>query len=112
MTIIALCDQTSKYHSENDCTYTNIKVPNQSKEINNGNQYHRMLLLRINSDKTIAIMLHHNLSFLFRENFIMHCQYCDKECDPDGSILSNMVSYGDKIFYSHINKSFLRNENE
>ena len=37
MTTIALNGQTSKYYSENDCTYSIVKVPNQSKEINNSN---------------------------------------------------------------------------
>ena len=111
MTTIAINGQTSKYYSENDVTYTVVKVPTQSKEMNNGIKYRRLFLLRINSEKTIAVPLHHNLSFLFSGNCITHRQHCDKECGLDGSIFYNMVSYGNKRLYSHNRQSFLRNEN-
>ena len=62
MSTIAINAQTSNFHSEDDVTYTIVKVPNQCKIMNKGNT-RRMFLVRINSQNTFAIPLVHNISF-------------------------------------------------
>ena len=110
MSTIALNAQTSQFHSEDDCTYTLVKVPNQSKSMNLGNNHQRMFLLRINDKITYAFPLTHNLSFVYSGNFVTHRQHCDSSAYTDGSLFYNIVCYGNKRLYSHVKQSFLRNQ--
>ena len=91
MSTVALNAQTLKFHSEQDCTYTIVKVPCQSKVINKYANHQHMFLLKINEQKTIALPFIHNISFFFSPTFITHRQHCDKECNSDGSLFYNIV---------------------
>ena len=109
MSTIVLNGQTSNFHSENDCTYTLVTVPKQCNKMNHGNKNRRMFLININEQNIFAVPMTHNLSLLYSGNFITHRQHCDRECEKDGSLFYNIVSYGNQRLYSHLKKSFLRN---
>ena len=110
MSTVALNAQTSQFHSEQDCTYTIVKVPCQSKVMNNDHKHQHMFLLKINEQKTIALPFIHNVSFFYSPTFLTHRQHCDEQCNSDGSIFYNIVCYGNKRLYSHLKQLFVRNK--
>ena len=110
MSSVCINARTSLFHSEEDCTYTLIKIPYQDKDMNKGNAHERMFLVRINNETMLSIPLSYNLSFLFSGNFITHRQHQSMKCYEDRSLFYNISSYGNKRLYSHLKKSFQRNQ--
>ena len=110
MSSICLNARTSLFHSEDDCTYTLAKIPQQSKDMNKGSTHLRLFMVSVNSNTTLCIPLSNNLSFLFSGNFITHRQHQDMTCYNDKSLFYNIISYGNKRLYSHLKKSFMRNQ--
>ena len=106
MATVALNAQTAIFHSEEDCTYTMVNVPHQSKVMNFCNIHQRIFLIKINDDTTVALPFNHNLSFFFSRTFLIHCQHCNEECNTDGSLFYNIVCYGNKKITATCNNHF------
>ena len=109
MSSVCVNAKTCQYHSEDDCTYTVVKVPKQNKEMNGKYVSSRVFMLQINESTTFTLPLEQNLTFLYSGNFITHRQECDNKSYHDGSLFFNITSYGNKRIFSHLRKSFLRN---
>ena len=93
-----------------DCTYTLIKIPSQNKTMNGKKGIVRIFMIHINKHMVISLPLYQNLTFLYSGKFITHRQYCDNNCYSNGSLFYNIGSHGNKIIYSHLRQSFLRNK--
>ena len=114
MSTVCINARTTELHSEDDCTYTIIKVPKQNRNMNSGNSnkdHQRMFLLSINDGMLLSIPLCHNLSFIFCGKYLTHRQHQSHSVYEDNSLFYNISSYGNKRLYSHLKKSFLRNHN-
>ena len=96
---------TDLFHTEDDCTYTIISVPLQSKS---QNKY--KFLFQLNESSTIGIELIPNTSFMFSGMLLTHRQAVDDQVmnDQGSDISINISSYGNKRIFSHIRKSFER----
>ena len=70
----------------------------------------RCFMVHINEHMVISLPLYQNLTFLYSDKFITHCQHCDNNCYPNGSLFYNISSYGNKRIYSHLRQSFLCNK--
>ena len=69
----------------------------------------RIFMLQMNEFTTYTINLEQNLTCMYSGTFISHRQECDNKCYHDGSLFFNISSYGNKIIFSHLRKSFQRN---
>ena len=105
-TSICIDASTGELHTEKDCTYTLISIPNQntitSKDA--GNNYH--FLFSLTDKKRLNIPLYHGTSFIFSATFLTHRQHINDFNSNDKEVLFNVASYGNKRLYHHIKKSF------
>lgn len=97
-TSICVDGQTHIFHTEEDCGYTVINVPNQQTE--HLGKYHFLFMLKPKCYVGIA--------FVFSGLLLTHRQHCEmnKQCDMS---FFNFASYANKKIFSHIKCSLLRN---
>ena len=98
---------TGEFHSENDCTYTLITIPNQStiKSQPAGDNFH--FLISLTEKKILNIPLHSGISFVFSAQFLTHRQHRNAYIySNDDDVFFNVASYGNKRLFHHIKKSF------
>ncbi len=107
-TTICINAQTSKFHNENDCTYTVITIPRQAyfNQGNQNNEYHFIFKLT-NCDK-VHLKLHPGMSFIFSGLFLTHRQSKVQKENKSDSVFFNIGSYGNKRLFNHIRKSINR----
>ena len=105
----ALCinAQTKVFHTENDCTYTVISVPKQSKTTSPANIEYNFLF-KIQDRQILGINMLPGVSFMFSGKYMTHKQYCNVDAHPRENCFVNFGSYGNERLYRHIRKSFDR----
>ena len=107
----ALCfnAQTKVFHTENDCTYTVISVPKQSKTTSLANAEYNFLF-KFQDRQILGINMLPGVSFIFSGKFMTHKRYCNVDVHPRDNCFVNFGSYGNERLYRHIRKSFTRNK--
>ena len=97
--------QTTEFHTEMDCTYTLIHVPNQHVTENNS-EYHFMF--QLSTSVNVSIHMKPGLSFMFSGQFLTHRQSSDNNQQHKEGNFINFASYGNARLYRHIRNSFKR----
>ena len=84
---------TEILHTEEECTYTYVKVPSQVSTDTINIDYQRMFCIQVNDNEKLFIPLNQNLSFIFSGTFLSHRQHCisDFDCNVTKCFI---VSYG------------------
>ena len=104
-TCMCINAQTIEFHTEMDCTYTLIHVPDQDVSENNS-EYHFMF--QLSTLTNVSIHMKPGLSFMFSGQFLTHRQSSNNiEADTKGNFI-NFASYGNARLYRHIRNSFER----
>jgi hypothetical protein len=98
--------ETSVIHTEKDCCYTLISVPNQEFDCNK-----TAFKFCFNEDNSISLNLVKNVSFIFSGVFLSHKQVRNNLKEKEGVSFFNLASYGNGRLYNHLCKSFERNNN-
>ena len=98
---------TSILHTENDCTYTCIYVPQQEFKPSKKQKKENMFIFSLNKSTNITILLENGCSFLFSGTFLAHRQNFTTDI-KDGDYFYNLASYGNKRLFSHLRQSFKR----
>jgi hypothetical protein len=94
---------TKRYHTEQDCTYTVISVPNQTMNPNIESRNRYDFIFQINPRQHISIKLSPGISFMFSGMYITHRQnMSDNKSSTDPQTFYNVASYGNKRLFSHI----------
>ena len=102
---------TSIVHTEDDCTYTFIHVPNQQFKLSKKRKAESMFIFKLNENKNITLSLGNSCSFLFSGKFLSHRQQTATNLN-EGEYFYNIASYGNKKLFSHIKSSFKRELND
>lgn len=106
-TSICVDATTGDFHTEQDCTYTLISIPNQNTISSKtaGENYH--FLFCLTDKKNLNIPLNLGISFIFSAAFLTHRQHMnDLKHSNEDEHFFNVASYGNKRLYHHIKKSF------
>ena len=106
---ICINAETTKLHTENDCTYTVITVPEQNKKQNPVDEY--MFLFELKKGDTIGIKMCHGISFMFSGKYLSHRQAHNESNSKKNSVFVNIASYGNEKLYNHIKKTIGRKAN-
>ena len=103
---ICINGQTTTVHTENDCSYTVITVPEQDIEENPVDDY--IFLFEIKKGETIGINMCHGISFFFAGKYLSHRQAHNESTSVKNSLFVNIASYGNEMLYNHIKKTINR----
>ena len=103
---ICVNGQTTNLHTENDCTYTIITVPEQSKEENTVDDY--IFLFQIKKGETIGIKMWDGISFMFSGKYLSRRQAHNETTTTKNSLFFNIASYGNEMLYNHIKRTINR----
>ena len=108
-TNICVNASTGEFHTENDTSYTLITVPQQDfkSQKNCGNTYN--FLFKLNEGNQISLPLIPNVSCLFSGLFLYHRQKGNDSKEQLHKPFVNLSSYGNQRLFTHIRKSFTRN---
>ena len=98
--------ETQEYHTEHDCTYTLISVPNQSKSKEETMRYD--FLFDLTPKQVINIPLNAGVTFMFSGLFLKHRQNKSEEVSTKDNTFFNIASYGNKRLFYHIRKTLNR----
>jgi hypothetical protein len=97
---------TKCFHTEPDCTYTLISVPNQSMKSKDENINRYDFIFQISQRHHISIKLTPGVSFLFSGMYLTHRQnMCNNTSSCVPSHFFNVASYGNKRLFAHIRKT-------
>ena len=97
--------ETEEYHTEMDCTYTLIHVPNQKRDTG-WCKYH--FLFDLSTAVNISFHMVPGMSIMFSGQFATHRQSCDTINRKESDVFINFASYGNARLYRHIRNSFKR----
>ena len=97
--------------TEHDYSYTLITVPMEDtiKICTENPKY--VFIFKLNSKMNIGLSMSSNMSFISSGKLLTHRQHCIKHDNKDIPFY-NMDSYGNKILFTHIMKSFERSTNQ
>ena len=102
---------TDILHTERDCTYTLISVPQQKLKRSKKPKMDLMFIFQLNSDKSITLPLKVGLSLIFSGLFLTHYQHYPNHQGNNDEPCYNGASYGNTKLLSHLHCSFTRNGN-
>ena len=97
---------TGQFHTENDCTYTLISIPDQNTIQIDNQKHHYNFLFNFNEKKKMNIPLYPGVSFIFSAPFLTHRQHKNENVLSYEDHFFNIASYRNKRLLSHIKKSF------
>ena len=95
--------QTKKLHTEDDCTYTLISIPNQNRPKESQVRYD--FLFNLTGNDSLNIPLKPGVSFMFSGLFLTHRQNKSIEVTAKNDIFFNIASYGNKRLFHHLRKT-------
>jgi len=109
-TSICINAETKEYHTEHDCTYTLISVPNHSvpKPSLSSSKYD--FLFRLTDNQSINITLKPGISLMFSGLFLTHRQNKSNDTTDTENNFFNIASYGNQRLFNHIRKTYNRNK--
>ena len=97
--------QTTDLHTENDCTYTVVTIPNQK------DQTVPYFIFELKKGFTLGLQMDHGLSFLFSGQYLFHRQMLLDAKQPKDSNFFNFASYGSARLYNHLKSTYNRCKN-
>ena len=100
--------QTAELHTEKDCTYTIIGVPNQNMKALPKRQINNLFLLHLNNDNVFAIPMLPQTYFMFSGLFITHRQNSGGFSIANKESFFNVASYGNQQLFHHLRTTFKR----
>ena len=104
-TSICVNASTKVFHTESDCTYTVVHVPNQDLNIDEDKQHtDRNFLFKLNQKITICIPMKPGISIMFSGAYLTHRQ----ALHANDSNFLNLSAYGNSTLFNHIRKSLKR----
>ena len=104
---ICIDASTSTAHTEKDCTYTLISVPNQQNTFSRKVKRKSYFLFVLNDHEKICIPLTPQVTFFFSGVCLVHRQNHPSSDDHAINFL-NIASYGNERLFNHIRSSFNR----
>ena len=104
---ICIDASTSTAHTEKDCTYTLISVPNQQNTFSRKVKRKSYFLFVLNDHEKICIPLTPQVTFFFSGMCLVHRQNHPSSDDHAINFL-NIASYGNERLFNHIRSSFNR----
>ena len=111
-TSICINAETEQFHTEDDCCYTLICVPNQifDKNMKRSNRYD--FIFKLTDQKNMSITLSPGSSFFFSGMYLTHRQNRTMSSGTkDDSHFFNIASYGNKRLFSHIRTTLKKMNN-
>ena len=106
-TCMCVNTETQQFHTEMDCAYTLIHVPNQHKL--NTQRIH-YFSFQLSNEMNISFDLKAGTSLMFSGQCITHRKLCNTSHKDSNDVFINFASYGNARLYRHIRNSFLRVE--
>ena len=101
---------TTKWHTENDCSYTLVSVPKQECE----RKY--VFYFRLNPKIYVGIPMQSGVSFISSMKLLTHRQQCIADPGIDSNFVSaqgnkfiNVCSYANRRLFTHVRASLKRN---
>ena len=104
-TSICVDAQTSHFHTENDCTYTLISVPDQVCFKSSANSNNYSFIFKLSNTELINLNLIPGVSFIFSGMYLTHRQNKNRDETSTNDVFFNVASYGNKRLFNHIRKS-------
>ena len=98
---------TALEHTENDCTYTVISVPNQDIALSRKMRKSLYFVFSISNSESLRIPLTPRISFFYSGLFLVHRQN-NPNTNQNGASFVNVASYGNERLFNHIRSSFDR----
>ena len=106
-TSICMDATTGQFHTEKDCTYTLISIPNQNTITKQSAAINYHFLFSLSNKIQLNIPLYPGISFIFSAAFLTHRQHINEyDKSNENERFFNVASYGNKRLYHHIKKSF------
>ena len=97
--------RTNLLHTEKDCAYTFITVPNQSREKNTQLKNKLMFIFKISEEQQLMLPLCNDLSFVYNGKFATHCQACYPDTNDVDKAFFNILSYGNEKLFNHLRRT-------
>ena len=98
---------TAVEHTENDCTYTVISVPNQHISLSRKMRKSLYFVFCISQSESLRLPLAPHLSFFYSGLFLVHRQNHPNTTQTVECFV-NVASYGNERLFNHIRSSFGR----
>ena len=95
---------TTDLHTENDCTYTVVTVPNQKETTV------PYFLFELRKGFTFGLQMDHGISFLFSRQYLFHRQMLLDVKEPNDSSFFNFASYGSARLFDHLKSTYNRSK--
>ena len=101
--------QTSELHTEKDCTYTIIGIPNQNMKALPKRRKNNLFLLHLNKNNVFAIPMLPQTYFMFSGLYITHRQNSGGFSIANKESFFNVASYDNQQLLNHLRTTFIRN---
>ena len=103
--------RTDNLHTEVDCAYTLITVPNQKRKQNTKLDNKPLFVFKLSEKQQILFPLSNGLSFVYNGRFVMHRQAYYPDEEDSKNVFYNLSSYGNEKIFNHLRKTFERQSN-
>ena len=100
--------QTEQYHTEPDCAYTFITVPQQIMRSDRQLSQRPFFIFKVDEDRKLFLPLTPHLAFMYNANFLTHRQSYVPLSDKDEPRFYNISSYSNEKSFNHLRQSFHR----
>ena len=102
--------ETHSVHTENDCSYTVITVPKQSKcVLKSQTNFH----FNFNPEQSIYLEMNLPITFMRSGKILPHQQLCNTKVRDPNDMFINFATYTNKNIFNHVRKLFTRvNDNK
>ena len=111
-TSICINAETHEFHTEEDCTYTVIKVPKHEKQQKKNCDKKYNFIFQLDRKHNIGLPMTDGVAFLFSGSVLTHRQSSTTLPQCKDGLFFNIASYGNKKLFTHIKKSFERKSNK
>ena len=99
---------TKKFHTEHDCSYTFIYVPQQEINQKRYTDAHYTFLFSLNIGNNVGIRLKSGISIMYSGVYLTHRQSCENMKTKKKTLFFNIASYGNQMLFQHVRRSFDR----
>ena len=104
--------KTENFHTEKDCSYTFITVPQQILHSNLTDNERPKFVFKIDEERELSLPLVNGVSFLYNATFLTHRQRYDAILKKDEPRFFNISSYSNEKLFNHLRLSFKRTINK
>ena len=104
--------RTDNFHTEKECAYTFITVPQQVLQSNVEDCNKPKFIFKIDEDRHLILPLITGLSFLYNAIFLTHRQSNNPSTKKEAKKFFNISSYANEKLFDHLRLSFKRMVND